>query len=629
MPRRSRIAVTETKEPVFQCVSPKPLTSEGISREMEKIVASKTFRSAAAQRQFLQYAVMETLQGRAHLLKEYSIGLAVFRRPESFDPRVDSIVRTEARKLRSRLAKYFGGEGRTDPVRIDFPIGKYSPVFTPNAETLQTVEQEVSPGRELAPVERSDWWPPPRAIFPRPRALRIAVLPFMNRGPSKADELFSDGLTDELTHAFTRVPGLEVVARTSAFQFKGQAADIREIGRKLNVQAVVEGSVRRSGGRVRILAQLDDACDGRTVWSESYDRSLADLFAVQSEIARTITGELGTHFRTGRALGPVPPSFGNLRMDPQVYEEYLQGQYFWNRHTIEDFEAAIGCFQQTIAKEARYARAYASLAYCYVMLPILKAALSSEYMPKVRVAASKALEIDASTGEAHIALAVPFIHDYNWGAAGEEFRRGLELSPSSAVGHAWYGTYLVNLGRGEEGLREQLRVLDLDPASPSALFCHAQTLYLLRRYDESIEIFRKGLAVNPSFPREHAGLGLACIRKGSYLRGIAELEVAQNLTQGLGRVKADLAYGYAVTGHRQKAVDILNEFLAQFAPHAFPAAMIAEVYIGLGEKDLAFDWLHRAIDQKDLAVFLKSDPLYDPLRSDPRFPTLLKRMNLS
>jgi TolB-like protein/Flp pilus assembly protein TadD len=604
--------------------------AESASREVEKIAASKTFRSAAAQRNFLRYAVTETLQGRAHLLKEYSIGVAVFHKADSFDPRLDSIVRTEARKLRARLAKYFETEGQTDPLRIDFPKGKYSPVFLPNVGSVEAAEAEIVHAHGLAPVPEGYLSASSRVNFQHRHALRIAVLPFMNRSPSKADELFSDGLTDELTHAFTRVPGLEVVARTSAFQFKGHATDIREVGQKLNVQAIVEGSVRRSGNQVRILAQLDDARSRSTVWSETYDRKLADLFAVQCEIANTITGELGTHFTSARALGHLPPSIDSLvRMDLEVYEEYLRGQYFWNRHTIEDFEAAIGCFQQTIAKESRYARAYASLAYCYVMLPILKAKLPSEFMPKVRVAAAKALEIDSSAGEAHIALALPHIHDCDWAAAGGEFRKGLALCPSSAIGHAWYGTYLVNLGRGDEGLREHRGCLDLDPVSASALFCYAQTLYLLRRYDESIDGFRKAVALNPSFPREHAGLGLACIRKGSYVRGIAELELAQSLTHGLGRVKADLAYAYAVSGQRDRAVEILNELLAQFTPRAFPAAMIAEVYIGLRERDLAFDWLHRAIDQKDLAVFLKSDPLYDPLRSDLRFRTLLKRMNLA
>jgi TolB-like protein/tetratricopeptide (TPR) repeat protein len=584
------------------------ISAESIRRQTEKIIASRTFRLAAGQRDFLLYAVTEQLDGRGELLKEYSIGVAVFHREESFDPRLDSIVRTEARKLRTRLSRYFEDEGRADPLRIEIPVGRYAPVFTFASGQPITVRSQAPAGQ----------------------ALRIAVLPFMNRSPSVGDEYFADGLTDELTHAFTRVAGLEVVARTSAFQFKGQLVDVREIGRKLNVNALVEGSVRRSGNRLRILAQLDDATNGNTVWSESYDRELADLFAVQREISTTIVNELGGHFCARRTLMGNRSEVGHvIACNPRVYEDYLRGQYFWNRHTIEDFEAAIGCFEQAIAKEARFARAYTGLAYCYVMLPILKAVLPAEFVPRIREAASKALEIDPSAGEAHIALALPLIHDYDWGAAGNEFRRGLELCPSSVIGHAWYGTYLLNIGCGAEGLREQQKVLELDPASVPAMFSHAHALYLLRRYDEAIDGFRKALSVNPSFPREHAFLGLACIHKGSYARGIAELELARELTHGSGRVTADLAYAYAVSGNKHKALNIANEFIRQFKTGEFPAAMIAEIYIGLGDKERAFEWLHRAIDQKDLAVFLKSDPLYDPLRPDPRFSALLKRTNLT
>lgn len=426
---------------------------------MEKVVASLTFRTAAAQRKFLRYVVTETLRGRGELLKEYSIGVAVFHKKETFDPRLDSIVRSEAHKLRARLAKYYKIEGKEDAVRIEIPVGKYAAVFkgaageqecllaepvaegvrsvelTPMTVPARRVENSVNSFEDPGLLFSAGFYPieslPERVFDPQTgarsgRAVRIAVLPFMNRSDLVSDEFFSDGLTDELTHAFTRVAGFEVVARTGA-----------------------------------------------------------------------------------------------------------------------------------------------------------------------------------------------------------EFRRGLDLCPSSVIGHAWYGTYLVSVGRGEDGLVEQRKVLDLDPISVPALFSYAQTLYTLRRYDEAIDYFRKALSLNPGFPREHAGLGLACIRKGSFTRGIAELELAQAFTKGLGRVKANLAYAYGVAGYRGKAADILNEFLSDFDPKRFPALMIAEVYIGLGDKDKAFEWLHKAIDQKDIGVFLKADPLYDPLRTDPRFGNLLKRMNLA
>ena len=592
------------------------LSPETILRQMEKMASSRTFRPAARQSSFLRYVVEESIEGRGHLLKEYSIGVAVFRKKESFDPRLDSIVRTEARKLRVRLARYFEGEGKDDPVRIELPLGRYVPAFSGAGERT-----ELTPGRRPLLFHVSS----------RNRAgLRIAVLPFVNRGASQRDEYFTDGLTDELSHAFTRVQGLEVVARTSAFQFKGRPIDIREVGQRLNVHALVEGSVRRSGQRVRILAQLDDAIQGDTVWSQSYDRRLADLLDVQQEIAATITDELGNHFHVSKALqAPARRQQALASAEPAVYQEYLQGLYLWNRHTLEGFDAAIGCFERAIGEDPRFARAYASLAYCYGMLPILKAVLPSEFVPKMRVIASKALEIDAGMGEAHIAMALPLIHDYEWQSAGQEFSQGLALCPCDVVGHAWYGTFLANVGRGEEALREHARVLALDPASPPAQYCYGQTLYFLRRYDEAADQFRKALALDASFPRAHAGLGLACIQKGSHLRGVAELERAQELTPGLGRVKADLAYGYAVAGQRDKAQAILSEFLGQFAPASFPALMIAEIFIGLGDQDSAFEWLHRAVDQKDISAFLGCDPLYDPLRSDPRFTALLKRTNLA
>jgi len=580
------------------------LEPESIYREMEKILRSRTFRRAAGQRNFLRYAVTEALEGRGHLLKEYSIGSCL--RGESFDPRVDSIVRTEARKLRARLARYFDSEGKTDPVRIQFPVGRYVPVFS---------EPSRDRAASLTPWIGQD--------------SRIAVLPFVSRSGSGRDEFFSDGLTDELTHALARIPGLEVVARTSACQFKGQQLEVREIGRRLNANALVEGSVRTSRNRMRIIVQLADAANGNTLWSGSYDRRGADPFVVQQELSRTLSGEIGTHFGhrlssdTGNDAGhdavPLSP----------LDEEYLAGRYFARRYTMGDYESAIDCYRRAIAKEPGYARAYSDLARCYVMLPFFKATLSSEDIPEIRASASKALEIDASLGEAHVAAAVPLIYDFEWSAAGVEFRKGLDLSPSDLVGHAWYGTYLINIGRSKEGLREHGKVAELDPTSPLAAHNYGLALYLSRRYDQAITQFRKALSRDSAHAASHAGLGAACVHKGSYTRGIAELETAEKLTPGLGRVRAELAYAYAVSGNREKAKEILNEFLNRFDPDSFPAVMIATVYIGLGDRRRAFEWLHKAIDQKDLAVFLKSDPLYDPLRSDARFAALLKRTNLS
>jgi adenylate cyclase len=246
----------------------------------------------------------------------------------------------------------------------------------------------------------------------------------------------------------------------------------------------------------------------------------------------------------------------------------------------------------------------------------------------VRAAASKALEIDPLAGEAHIALALPLVQDFQWREAGQRFRKGLDLAPSDAFGHAWYGMYLATMGRPTDALKEQELAVQLDPASPVTACCHGQTLYLLRCCDDAGHCFRRALALAPSLPRAHAGLGLSLLQQGNHAQAIAELEQALALTPGLGRVKADLGYAYALSGNREKAREILNEFLKLFRPSAFPALMIAEIYIGLGEDDMAFQWLNKAFDQKDLAPFLTCDPLFDPLRPDPRFSGLLKGANL-
>ena len=303
--------------------------------------------------------------------------------------------------------------------------------------------------------------------------------------------------------------------------------------------------------------------------------------------------------------------------------------YYWKRHRLEDFPEAVLFFRRATERDVTFARAYANLAYAYLMLPVLNAVLPSQVLGKARRAATKALTIDPAAGEAHIALALPLVQENQWREAGEEFRKGLELSPSDAFGRALYGMYLAAVGRPAEALKEHGRALQMDPASSVTASCYGQTLYLLRRHREAERHFRAALALDSSLPRAHAGLGLTSLHQGNYAKAIAELESAQSLTPGLGRVKASLGFAYATAGNKDKAHEVLNELLHRFTPASFPALMIAEVCIGLGDTDKAFQWLHTAFDQKDLAPFLTCDPLFDPLRTDSRFSSLLKRINLA
>lgn len=589
------------------------------------IIGSRTFRLAVRQRAFLQHVVKETLRGRSDLLKEYSIAIAVFGKDPSFDPRLSSIVRTEARKLRKRLAKYYATEGRSDPIRIELPVGRYAPVFHKPAEPPPAVGVD-SPVAQVGPSTSPTELTPARRREP---ALRVLVLPFENRSAIKRDQVLSDGLTDELSHALSQAPDLEVVARTSAFQFKDRLVDVSEIAHRLNVEAIIEGSVRPSGKEIRILAQVDDE-RGRIVWSAWFTRSRSDIFEI-APLLEGVTAGLNSLIRRPETASVHPGQTGPSKAidaDEKAYQDYLQGLYLWNRHTLADFAEAIRYFKRATERDTRFTRAYLNLAYAYIMLPVLSTSLPSEFLPKAYAAAARALELDPRAGEAHIAMALSLIQECRWDEAGEEFRKGLELSPSDAFGRAWYGMYLATIGRSEEALQEQQHALQLEPASPVTAYCYGQTLYLLRRYTQAAHYFRSALALDPNLPRAHAGLGLTSLQQRNYARAIAELERAVALTPGLGRVKADLGYAYAVAGDTDKATGMLNEFLKDFRPASFPAAMIAQIYIGLGETDQALEWLHQAVDQNDLVPFLTCDPLFDPLRRNPRFVELLKRTNL-
>jgi TolB-like protein/Tfp pilus assembly protein PilF len=632
---------------------------EVIRQELDKILSSQTFRSAEGQRNFLRYAVEQAVLGRGDQLKEYSVGTEVFGRGESFDPRLDTIVRTEARKLRSRLAKYYEEEGAQDAIRIDLPKGSYAPSFRSapaaagaEAQETETKEAEVkiAPESPLAAVPQpsTPWrkigfmaaaialvalaiitarllW---RGAGPSTETPSVAVLPFVNMSDDKQDEFFSDGLTEELIDSFARVPGLHVVARTSVFQYKGKPIDVRKIGRELNVLTVFEGSVRKYGDRLRITAQLNDATNGYHLWSQSYDRELKDTLAIQREISQAITAALGMKLAPASAGGSNGLLNGAAPLQPEAYQDYLKGRYFLDKYTAEGNKTALGYFEQAIAKDPNYAPAYVGLANCYADEPVY-AALPLDAIPKIREAASKALQIDPALGEAHIDLALAFQYDTNWPAAAEEFKQGLRLSPGSAEAHRRYASYLDNIGRVDEGLAESRTALELDPVSPYMAQGLARALFHMHRFDDSIREYQKALALEPNFGRTRQGLGRAYLFKGSYAEGLRETQKALQIMGDDSVMMSQLGYAYAVTGNTAEARRILDSFLEKFKHGGFSARAITEVYIGLKDRDRAFEWLRKAVDQKEVNVYLKTEPVYDTLRSDPRFADLLRRQGLN
>jgi TolB-like protein/tetratricopeptide (TPR) repeat protein len=615
------------------------ISLESIRKELESILSSKTFRVATGQKDLLRFVVDETLANRADLLKEYWIGVKVFRRGESFDPRMSSIVRLEARKLRASLAKYFETEGVQDRVCVEIPKGGYAPVFSllgespalrPSARTAALARpQPANPRLAGAGLERRVTEESAREVA----TISMAVLPFLDRNADQEVRFFADGLTDELTVALGRVPHLQLVAQSSAGCFRGEDIDVRELGRLLKVQVVLEGSVRRCGHKFRISVQANETKNGYVLWVNSYDRDATsrNVLQVQQKVSAAVTKGLlpriFNHILSNTADdAAVETTPRDRRTEVQTVPEARNFKKGYRRDPLEGSTIYIN---EVISRQLRSARDYVDLAKSLVLEPFWKAASIRDSAAQIKSTASKALKLDGSLGEAHAAMAVCLISDYDWQRAGDEFRRGIELAPGDSTIRSWYANYLMNIGRTEDAMITHKTAAELDSHSAQAISCYGAAFYYSRRFNEAIAHQRRALARDPDLVRAHVYLGLACMHKGSHVRGMTELERARVLTNDAVHPRAHVAYAHATMGNRQRALEILDAFLREYRPDSFPALAIAEIYIGLGNKDQAFDWLHRAIDQKDWTVFLKSDPLFDSLRSDPRFSELLRRMHLS
>jgi TolB-like protein len=628
--------------------------ADAVRGELGRILSSQAFRCAISQKRFLAYAVEEVLAGRGRLVKEYSIGVEVLGKGEQFDPRLNAIVRLEARKIRRNLQKYYDTEGSANPLRIELPKGRYAPAFVlpparvrPNdSPALKQPGEPATKSSGRLPSVSTDELVRSNAFgiadstiawTEETRPVVIAVLPFQARTEGSSMRSFAQGVTDELTNALGQLPELQVVARSSAALFENGAVDIRTAGRMLGADAVLEGSVRRSGKRLRITTQLNAASTGYCLWSGNYDRKLRDPLDLQSELAATVLDALRTcvrpdvaGVRTRGYTPPQPEEHASLSAVPHqlLSREFKAGVAFAAKQSPADLQAAIRCFRNVLELDALFAPAYAELAKAYVLLPFVSAVPLSEMAEQISTCAEKALEIDHQHGPAHTALAVRSIYDFDWNTAGSRFRHALDLAPGDALAHSWYASYLLNVGRGDEALKERQMALQLKPGEALTLHQFAETFYYLRRFEEAIDNYRRALALDPALPRAHQAMGLACIHHRSFARGLMELERYQELVNGAVRARADCAYGHAMAGNSDRARQVLHDFTTSYREDFFPAAAIARIYVGLGEKDMAFDWLHRAVEQKDWVLFLKSDPVYDPLRSDARFAGLLRRMNL-
>jgi serine/threonine-protein kinase len=453
----------------------------------------------------------------------------------------------------------------------------------------------------------------------------IAVLPFVNISGDKENEYFSDGITEELINALANVEGLRVAARTSAFAFKGKDVDVRQIGEKLNVGAVLEGSVRREGDRLRISAQLVNVADGYHLWSNVYERQLKNIFALEEELARSIAQALKPKLVQPEAVPLVKPATANLA----AHDLYLKGRYFWNKRTGEALTKAIGYFQQAIEQDPSYALAYVGLADATALLPEYGSTSEAEAKPQAERAALKALELDGTLAEAHEVLGLISDHNFEWSAAEHEYRRAIELKPEYATAHHRYALLLGTTGRLEEGLAEAYRALQLDPTSMIINTMVSGILLEARKYDRAIEQSKKALELDPGFCLARMQLAMAHMGQGKQPEARAEVEKLESASALASMCSGFVGYAYAMSGQRVEALRTLagleerskREYVLPVAP--------ALVYIGLGDKDQAFTWLDKAVAERaGWFPIMHSTLLFDSLRSDPRFTRLLQQMHL-
>ena len=452
----------------------------------------------------------------------------------------------------------------------------------------------------------------------------VAVLPFENRSRGDEDEYFSDGISEDITSALGKVERLRVAPRSMAFQFKGKRPTPREVGAVLNVGHVLEGSVRRSGNRVRINVELIAIEEEYQVWSERYDRVMEDIFDVQDEISQAIVEKL-----KGKLVGREKELLAKRYTENlQAYNLCLRGRYYWYKRTADAIQKAMEFYQQALAEDPDYALAHSGLADCYTALGFYGMLPPAEARLRAEAAGSKALEIDADLAAAHASIgAVESLYHWNWAAGERAFRRSIELDSAYPVAHTWYSVFvLVPLGRLDEAYSEGKRAAELDPVTPVVNVGPAVILFLQRQYDRAIEELQKALELDPNYFWTHYCLGTAYLQKGDYSKAIAALDRGNLPPFRDGH----LGYAHAVSGQPEKARKLIDELHAGSQPEHLAPYHLAMIYFGLGENDKAFEWLDKACEQRSLQLFwIKTLPELDSVRSDPRFQNILRRMNLA
>ena len=578
----------------------KTLTREQVQNQLDRILRSPLFARSSRMSRFLRFGVESALVNPGATIKEYLVGLEVFDRPPDYDPRMDPIVRVEARRLRAKLKAYYAVTGSADPVRIDFPKGAYNAVL----RSRDANKHGAGPDETAQTA--------------------VAVLPFANLSPQTGDDYFSDGLTEELILLLTRVKGLRVVAWYSASQFRGREQDLTSIREDLKAAVILQGSVRRTSGRVRVTAQLIDTSSGSYLWSEGFDRNLIDVVGIQQEIARAIVETL--------RLAWIPAQVSEQprkQLNLECYNLCLQARFHLNSRTQEGILNGVQCYEHAIGNDPESAVAHAGLADAYSLLADYGVKHPREVMPLAEAAAQRALELDPSSAEALSAMAfIRSIFDWKWEEAETLFRRAIAINPGYAKARHWFGVdALALLGRFDEAEVEVQLARELDPLSLILSEGIAYVRMLRGDYEGAVVEFRQIAGLDPGFYKAYSGLGRVFSLMGNYDEAVTMFDKARSITGDLPSIMGALGQTLALSGKKDEARQCLRKLEEMSRSRHVQSAAFAILHLGLGEVDHCLTWLEIACEQHESQIVaLKVHPVYDPLRSEPRFKTILQRI---
>jgi serine/threonine-protein kinase len=572
-----------------------------IRAQLQRLLASKAFANAERIRRFLEFTVEHAISSPQGSLKEITIGNELYASSGDFDPRLSAVVRVDATRLRNKLREYYDTEGSNDPLVIDLPKGTYTPVLRPSRSTQVHAESAATSRMEPS----------------------IAVLPFSNLSP-EPDDYFSDGLTEEIIHALSSVQGMRVVARTSCFALKHRNADVREVGRALDVDYVLEGSVRRSVNALRVTVRLVSTNDGYQLWSRRYDKQIDDLFAVQDDIAHEIVGMLRTKSLTSpSAVTPRPTNF-------DAYSWYLRGRFHLNRQTRESFHKAIECFEEALLRSPDYPAALSAMGVAWFYLGMFSMERPLHVLPKARDAAARALRISEREGEAlSISACTKAMFEHEWASAERLFRQALATEPGSELSKHLFALFmLVPMTRMDEALEMVDEASRIDPLSLLTSATKTAIFLVSHRPKEAEAECRRALELDSDFWRALVGLGRCYEAQGRFEVAIECFERATVLSDRVPSAIGALGRAYALTGRAKEARQLVRE-LDQLADRRYVSPYAkALIYLGM-EDDRVFDCLERSYsDRAGWLMYLASDPRFDLLRSDARFRSLLERLHL-